>query len=131
MKKLKQNLLEFYGTVAVPVIYALGLYLISKQDMELGVTVQILGLVTALIGLLLWIKSFRAIGKSFGVLPRRQTRIKVGVYQYLKHPMYLGIILTYVGLAAAGESSWGLLYTIFILLPLLTVRAYLENKLLT
>ena len=130
MNKLKKNILEFYGTVGVPVIYGLGLYLISKQDIQLGTAVQVIGLVAALSGLLLWIKSFRTIGSSFGVLPRKQKRITEGVYRHLRHPMYIGIFLTYVGLSAAGESSWGLLYTIFVLLPLLTLRAYFENKLL-
>lgn len=131
MKKLKKNILEFYATVGVPIIYALGLYLISRQDMELGIAVQIAGLVVAVAGIYLWIKSFLTIGRSFGILPRRQKRVTAGVYRYLRHPMYIGIFLTYVGLSAAGESSWGLLFTIFILLPLLTGRAYCENKLLS
>lgn len=124
-----RRVLEFYGTVGVPLVYLIGLYLISLGG-GLGVelTGRILGLVVALIGMGLWFISYIYLGKSFGVLPRKQLRVARGIYRYLRHPMYLGILLTYLGLSVANQSIMGFRFTEFILLPLLGLRSWFEEK---
>lgn len=121
---------EFYATIGVPAIYAFGLYLLTKQDYEFGVTLQVIGLILSLVGILMWIRSYRALGGAFGVLPRSQKRVISGIYKYLRHPMYVGIVLTYLGLSLAGGSQSTLWFTILILTPLLIIRAHFENQLL-
>lgn len=121
--------LEFYGTIGVPLIYLLGLYLIAYgTPMRLPQTLQIWGLIGAGLGILMWVISYINLGKSFGVLPREQKRVKRGIYGYIKHPMYKGIMLTYLGLAMANQSLTGAWYSVLILFPLLFIRARIEDK---
>lgn len=42
--------------------------------------------------------------------------------------MYLGILFTFIGLGLAFQSKQGLLFAAFFILPLLAVRARLEEK---
>lgn len=42
--------------------------------------------------------------------------------------MYIGISLVFFGLSLANQSKEGLLFTIAIMLPLLIIRAILEDK---
>jgi protein-S-isoprenylcysteine O-methyltransferase Ste14 len=127
--KLFRNVIEFYGTIGVPFLYGLGLWLIvDGEKMNLPPVFQIGGLLATIIGLSLWIVSYLYLGKSFGVLPRRQKRVSQGIYRYIKHPMYKGIMLTYLGLSMANLSYDGAWYSVLVLFPLLYIRARLEDK---
>ena len=129
MSKLLKNVLEFYGTVGVPVIYGLGLYLIAYgAKVELGVNFQLIGVFLTIIGILIWILSYISLGSLFGVLPRVQKRTMRGIYAYHRHPMYLGIMTLYLGLSLANRSGAGIGFTVLLLWPLLTLRAKLEDK---
>ena len=112
MKKLGKLVFEVYATVGevMPIFW------------------QILGLAIALVGLLMWILSYVQLGRSFGVLPRAQKRVKRGMYAYYKHPMYLSIMAAYVGLSVASGSGVGILYTVLVIWPLLVYRAREEDK---
>lgn len=126
--KLKY-VLEFYGTVAVPLLYAGVLYAVFLGGTILVPTFfRLFGLAISLLGLVVWLVSYLQLGRSFGVLPTVQKKVTTGLYARYKHPMYIGITLTYLGLSLANESIIGLLATILILLPVLVVRAKLEER---
>jgi protein-S-isoprenylcysteine O-methyltransferase Ste14 len=129
VNKLAKNVFEFYGTVGVPVFYALGLYLIAYgTKIELGINFQVIGIFLTIVGIVIWILSYVSLGSHFGVLPMVQVRTKKGIYQYHKHPMYLGIMATYLGLSLANRSGTGIGFTVLLLWPLLTLRSKLEDK---
>lgn len=126
---LKKNLLELMGVVGIPCIYFMNLYLIAyHNDLEERVWVMGSGLLISLVGIGIWIHSYISLGKSFGVLPKRQKRVVEGIYRYFKHPMYLGMMMTFVGLALASGSRLGLGYSLLVLLPILIIRVYWEEK---
>lgn len=130
--KLARNILSFYLTLAVPLLYFAVLYTVS-----LGGTIfvplffRLFGLSLTFFGIIFWILSYLHLGKSFGVLPQNQKKVSRGLYHYYKHPMYVGIFFTFFGLALANESKVGLLTTCLLLLPVLRLRARLEEKRLT
>lgn len=126
---LKKNILELLGVVGIPSIYLVNLYLIAYYtSVQEQVWIMGTGLIVSLVGIGTWIHSYISLGKSFGVLPKRQKRVVGGIYRYLKHPMYVGIMLTFVGLASANGSRLGLGFSLLVLLPVLVIRAYLEEK---
>ena len=128
-KRVWKYVLEFYGTLAVPLIYLFGLMLIARgEQVEIVSGLRVIGLVAAVSGLILWIVSYASLGRHFGVLPRQQQATKRGVYQYRKHPMYLAIMATYIGLSVANASVVGLVYSVFFLGPILYGRARLEER---
>jgi protein-S-isoprenylcysteine O-methyltransferase Ste14 len=51
-----------------------------------------------------------------------------GVYKYLRHPIYIGIIFTILGLTVASGSVFGLIFLFVIVIPLNILRAYFEEK---
>ena len=61
---------------------------------------------------------------------RGQHVIDAGVYGFVRHPMYLGANLWFVGSALLLGSVWGLLFALA-LVALLVVRIFGEEKLLT
>lgn len=124
-----KQVLEFYFTLGVPLLYGLCLLAITQgNSVSFQPSLRLVGIGLALAGLLLWGLSYLHLKNSFGVLPRRQTKISTGVYAHLKHPMYTGIMATFLGLGVANQSQAGLTVTLLVLLPVLIIRAKLEER---
>lgn len=121
---------SFLLTLSIPLIYLLNLLTIAQfpHTVSLPLTIILISLIISFVGMTLWALSYFHLGKSFGVLPKKQKRIKAGLYKYLNHPMYLGIFLTFIGLSLANQSLPGLLFTLLITTPMLIIRAHLESK---
>lgn len=130
-----KNLREFFLTLFIPLLYFLTILIILKTSTIIGfgiISLGILGLIITFIGLFLWGSGFIALGPaSFSVLPKAKILKTSGIYKYFRHPVYLGITLTCLGLSLSLGSKVGLVYTIFIILPLNIVRALREEKILT
>ena len=127
--RLGKNIVELVGVVGIPGLYLFNLYLIAYQNTnEQSMSLMLSGLIIASLGIGIWIYSYISLGRSFGVLPKRQQRVSSGIYRLLKHPMYLGIMMTFVGLATSLGSRTGLIFSILILLPILVIRAKWEEK---
>jgi protein-S-isoprenylcysteine O-methyltransferase Ste14 len=59
-----------------------------------------IGIVLGLAGLALGVLSFKALGRNFRVYmaPRRSgTLVTTGIYRYVRHPMYTGVIVGFLG----------------------------------
>jgi protein-S-isoprenylcysteine O-methyltransferase Ste14 len=124
---------QFIATVIIPLIYLYNILIIinTPNTVNFAFVLRLIGICVAAFGLTFWIVSFVNLGKYFGVLPQKQTRIKTGLYQYLRHPMYIGIWSCFLGLSLANASWQGLVFLNLIITPLLFVRAYFEDKSLT
>jgi protein-S-isoprenylcysteine O-methyltransferase Ste14 len=51
-----------------------------------------------------------------------------GIYSKIRHPGYIGVQILYFGVSILIESLWGLVISLFIVLPLHIVRGYLEER---
>ncbi len=51
-----------------------------------------------------------------------------GPYRYVRHPLYLSMVISLVGLAVALRSLWGTLSVFLLFLPAGAYRASLEEK---
>jgi protein-S-isoprenylcysteine O-methyltransferase Ste14 len=49
-----------------------------------------------------------SLGRSFGMLPANRGVMEGGLYRVVRHPIYLGYIVTHVPLLAAHPSAWNL-----------------------
>jgi protein-S-isoprenylcysteine O-methyltransferase Ste14 len=121
---------EFYVTLGIPLLYGVILGVIWRWPGQADWPdwVRAIGLIGAIGGSLLWGLSYLSLGKAFGVLPRRNERVKHGVYRFFKHPMYVGIGMTFGGLAVAQTTLTGLFLVIGVLVPMLIIRARLEEN---
>lgn len=118
-------------TIAVPSLYVLALALAwwAPKDFGFGQrTLAWLGLSVGLGGIGLWVLAMFQLGKSLAILPGGDRLVTHGVYKILRHPVYLGIDLTFLGLFLAIGSTHGMIYLLLVVLPLNFARARLEEK---
>lgn len=125
-----QQIKKPLGTVLIPLLYFYNLAAIYffPRSIVLPLPLVLLGLLMALCGVMLWFVSYINLGSSFGVLPQKQAKVRRGLYSITKHPMYMGIWLTFWGLSLSYRSLLGILFTLLIMTPLLIVRAKLEER---
>ncbi|MBP9718903.1 MAG: DUF1295 domain-containing protein [Candidatus Levybacteria bacterium] len=118
------------GTVFIPLLYVCNALVVYVQPHTFmpPISVMILGVIVAFVGIGIWITTMIQLRKGFGVLPQKQKRIKTGLYKYFNHPMYVGIYCTFLGMSFANASWQGLFFLTVILLPVLVIRATLEDK---
>lgn len=92
-----------------------------------------IGIAILFIGGLIRIYSRKELDRffSFEVLIQKDHKlIKTGIYQYVRHPMYLGTSLILTGLALALSSFYGILILIIFGIPVLLYRISAEEGLL-
>lgn len=129
MKLNIRYILEFYGTIGIPLLYFFVLYSASLGDtISIPTLFRLFGLILSVLGLGFWLLSYLHLGRGFGVLPKSQKKVTRGLYSRYHHPMYIGITFTFFGLALANQSFAGLIATLLLLLPVLIIRAKLEEK---
>ena len=118
-------------TFLVPILFLFSL-LLSNQTQTIpgfgNFLLGVFGCLGAFLGLILWGWGFISLGSSFSVLPKAKKLKTKGAYQFFRHPIYLGIDLSCLGIAI-GLGSWpGLLFTLFVIVPLNFFRAKREEK---
>ena len=48
------------------------------------------------------------LGRSFGLMPANRGVVSSGVYRLVRHPIYLGYLVTHVAFLAANPSVWNI-----------------------
>lgn len=79
------------------------------------------------IGLVIVVAGKISLGYSFGLLPANRGVMQRGLYRFVRHPIYLGYLMTHIPFLATHPSAWN----IAILLTgdaLLIVRALFEER---
>jgi protein-S-isoprenylcysteine O-methyltransferase Ste14 len=133
MFKVRWNLVwSFWATIFIPLLYLINIKLAFESgNLQFFGYLNLLGTFVSIFGLIFWIISYINLGRSFGVLPQKQKKVKLGLYKYFNHPMYIGISAVMIGLSIANNSFVGLVFYCLVILPVLTVRSNLEEKKLT
>ena len=132
IKSLSSNQ-RFAMNVLVPSLYLFPLVLAYLGPKNFGFGYDGLvyaGLAVGAVGMTLWILSILTLGHSLAVLPGTDRLVTRGVYRYLRHPIYIGIILTLGGLFLACGSTICLVYVFVIVVPLNVFRARAEEVVL-
>lgn len=138
---IKEGVKQWDKALTAPLsfVYPFGLFVLVGLEMRFGhileypIWAQITGLVAAILGQLLSTWAM-ASNKFYGRFVRIQKErghyvVTQGPYRYLRHPGYLGVILTALGTALAIGSFWALVLTLLITV-LLIVRTALEDRVL-
>lgn len=81
----------------------------------------------AILGFLLVVFATVELGASIGISPANRGLVRSGIYRYIKHPMYLGYVISEVGLAFLNPINLGVLAASAVLYSL---RAFMENKII-
>jgi hypothetical protein len=78
-------------------------------------------------GLLVVIAGKLSLGRSFGLMPANRGIVSSGLYRLVRHPIYLGYLVTHVGFVAANPTIWNLMTLVTADIALLA-RAACEER---
>jgi protein-S-isoprenylcysteine O-methyltransferase Ste14 len=78
-------------------------------------------------GLLVVIAGKLSLGRSFGLMPANRGIVSTGLYRLVRHPIYMGYLITHVGFLAANPTLWNCLTLLTADLALM-IRATREEK---
>ncbi len=67
---------------------------------------QLLTAGVSLAGLLIVIGGKLSLGRSFGLMPANRGIVSTGLYRLVRHPIYMGYLITHVAFVAANPSLW-------------------------
>ena len=132
IKNLNSNQ-RFLLNILIPLLYLLPLLFAYLGPKNFGFGYDELvytGLAIGAVGVALWILSMFPLGPSLAVLPGTDRLVTRGMYRYMRHPIYVGIVLTLSGLFLACGSKICLVYVFTVVIPLNIFRARAEEKVL-
>jgi protein-S-isoprenylcysteine O-methyltransferase Ste14 len=78
-------------------------------------------------GLLVVIGGKMSLGRSFGLMPANRGIVSTGLYRLVRHPIYMGYLITHVGFLAANPTIWNALTLVGADIALM-IRATCEEK---
>lgn len=106
-------------------ILHIGFGFLFKSNPESGA--QVIPFVLMAIGTLIFTLSIIDLGKSFDLLPAKREVVKKGMYQYVRHPMYLGYTVFFLGVVLNNFCLENILiFMAFV--GVTSLRIYLEEK---
>ncbi|MBW2965374.1 isoprenylcysteine carboxylmethyltransferase family protein [Candidatus Woesearchaeota archaeon] len=88
------------------------------------------GMVLFAVGFMLRISAQMTLGDHFSLLVhvRKDHRlVEKGVYNYIRHPMYTGLFMIFIGLCLAVHSIWATIAVIVLFIPLGLYRVRIEE----
>jgi protein-S-isoprenylcysteine O-methyltransferase Ste14 len=94
-----------------------------------GLLPDMLTAVVSSVGLLIVIAGKITLGRSFGIVPANRGVVSGGPYEFVRHPIYAGYLLSHVAFACAYPTAWNV-SVIILCDTALVVRALYEEKLL-
>jgi protein-S-isoprenylcysteine O-methyltransferase Ste14 len=94
----RARLLTAFSTFAPPLVRPAA---VAGMPEGFTVVVTAIGLIIVLLGKI-------SLGRSFGLTPANRGVVSSGVYRFVRHPIYLGYLLTHVGFVLANLSPWNL-----------------------
>ena len=122
---------KLFLDLAIPSLYLLPLLIVFFLPKNFGFGNDNLvpfSLGIGMSGLVLWIAGMAYLGKALRVLPGAGSIVARGIYRFVRHPIYVGIAFTHLGLFFACGSIFGIIYTFILIIPLNVIRAQLEEK---
>lgn len=79
----------------------------------------------AIVGFLIVVLATVELGTSIGISPANRGLVRSGIYRYIKHPMYLGYVVSEIGLVILNPLNG---FLMVLSLSLYAIRATAENR---
>ena len=116
---------------AVASIAVVGVSIATKGQIRLpAFHLKWVGRFLIAMGMILAAVAAKFIGRAVNgsVLPVLDHVVTCGPYRIVRHPIYLGFLISLVGVALVAESYLGIVTAVFIFLPAAAYRAHLEER---
>jgi protein-S-isoprenylcysteine O-methyltransferase Ste14 len=92
------RLLTMFSTFCPPLV----------RPVAAAVAPETLTIAISAIGLMIVVFGKLSLGRSFGLAPANRGVVCSGLYRFVRHPIYLGYLITHVGFVLAYAGSWNL-----------------------
>lgn len=96
-RTLRARLLTIVATFGPPLVRPDSLQGLSPDSVT--VVISATGLIVVVLGKL-------SLGRSFGLAPANRGVVSTGVYRFVRHPIYLGYLITHLGFVLANPAEW-------------------------
>lgn len=113
----KARVLTMFATFGPPLVRPAG---VAVAPEFLTIAISAIGLIIVVLGKL-------SLGRSFGLTPANRGIVCSGLYRIVRHPIYLGYLITHVGFVVANPADWNLAVLALADVALL-LRAICEEK---
>ena len=78
------------------------------RPMSTAGTPEAFTILISAVGLTIVVLGKLSLGRSFGLAPANRGIVRTGLYRVVRHPIYLGYLLTHVGFVIANPLDWNL-----------------------
>jgi protein-S-isoprenylcysteine O-methyltransferase Ste14 len=95
----KARALTMFSTFCPPLLRPAAVAALGPES--LTVMISAVGLMIVVLGKI-------SLGRSFGLTPANRGVVCSGVYRFVRHPIYLGYLITHVGFVMAYPAGWNL-----------------------
>ena len=101
--------------------------LLVRPSVVAALAPELVTVAIGMVGLLVVIAGKMSLGRSFGLMPANRGIVSTGLYQVVRHPIYMGYLITHVGFVAANPTIWNLMTLVGADIALM-IRATCEEK---
>ena len=101
-----------------------------RASEALPLTPDALTAIVSAVGLALVVIGKMALGRSFGLVPANRGVVVRGPYEFVRHPIYTGYLITHVGFLVANPSPWNAV-VLLVADTALIIRALMEERVLS
>jgi protein-S-isoprenylcysteine O-methyltransferase Ste14 len=102
--------------------------ILSKHEL-INPIIVIMADIIIILGMVLSIYSLSALGRNFSIIPQARKLVQRGPYRLVRHPLYLGELMSVFGIVLAGFTTFKI-FVYLLLIALQIYRAFQEEKLL-
>jgi protein-S-isoprenylcysteine O-methyltransferase Ste14 len=99
-RTMRARLLTMVATFGPPLVSPYSLHSLASEPLTIAVSA---------IGLIVVVSGKLSLGRSFGLAPANRGVVSSGVYRVVRHPIYLGYLITHMGFLLANPASWNLI----------------------
>ncbi|MEO8712440.1 MAG: isoprenylcysteine carboxylmethyltransferase family protein [Parafilimonas sp.] len=129
---MKRNPIDFFFVGIQLILFAVYLFRFPKIDFEVVRWLQLTGIFFSVAGIIISLASVVTLNKNLSPFPTPKQNaelIQSGIYKYIRHPIYSGILFFTFGFSIYSENTLRLLI-FFMLLILFRFKGAYEEKLL-
>jgi protein-S-isoprenylcysteine O-methyltransferase Ste14 len=119
-RSVRARLLTLFATFGPPLVRPAAASIIPMTSEAVTIFISAVGLMIVIIGKV-------SLGRSFGLTPANRGIVCTGLYRFVRHPIYLGYLISHVGFLLANPLTWNL----FVLVAAdiaLVMRARVEEE---
>ena len=98
-RSVRARVLTLLSMLGPPLVRPASVATLAPEVITVGVSA---------IGLLVVIAGKMSLGRSFGLIPANRGIVSTGLYRVVRHPIYLGYLITHVAFVAANPTVWNI-----------------------